>query len=80
MDSACVGGHYDIAGIVEGIVEEQYRRHVSATPDASRESAYNILIGIWSRHDGQDCTRRGTEPSGGTTTTNASELIGLGTI
>lgn len=45
-------GHRDIADAVAAIVEDEYRRHVSPTPDITKESAYEILLGAWSSHDG----------------------------
>lgn len=39
--------HYDVALIVEQIVNAEYRKHVTATPDHNTEPAYQLLLAAW---------------------------------
>src|ERR1035438_10245663 len=49
-----VTSHWDIAQIVEGIVDIEYRKHVCANPDPKDSSIYQVLLAAWSPNDGGD--------------------------
>lgn len=42
----------DIAAIVGGVLNSEYRRHVFRRPDRKLDDAYQIVAAIWSPHDG----------------------------
>jgi len=42
-----VFGHRDLAKIVGRVISEEYRKHVSPTPNSSAGSVYQILVALW---------------------------------
>lgn len=52
LDPSVKRGRAEIKNEVAAILRREFRRHVSAEPNASRDSVYSILFAIWSRLDG----------------------------
>ena len=51
---ASITCHWDVAKIVQSVVAEEYRRHVSPHPDPNTASLYQILLAAWTPHDRLD--------------------------
>src|SRR5439155_21460414 len=44
-----VSDNNDLAGIVEEILGQEYRKHVAPSPDPDKDSVYQLLFAVWAR-------------------------------